>query len=58
MEDWAHLYFGNFRVSLYLVDLFGVGVAVRGDEEHPLVAVELFAEWAIDRVLAQNLRVF
>jgi len=45
--------FRKVRVSLYLVNLLRVALAVRGDEEHPLVAVELLANRTVHGVLAQ-----
>ena len=52
------LFLREIRVRLHLVDLFGVTLAVRGDEDHPFVAIELFAERTVHGVLAQIFRFF
>src|SRR5690349_3974945 len=44
------------RVGLYLVDLFSMAFAVRGDEQDPLIAVERFADRRVHRMLAQIFR--
>ena len=49
----ASLILGEVRLRFDLVDLFGVALAVRGDQPHPFVAVELLAGRAVHRMLPQ-----
>ena len=41
------------RIGFHFQDLFGVALAVGGDEENPFVAVELLSHGAVSCVLAQ-----
>src|SRR5689334_9473449 len=46
------LLFREARVGLHFINLLGVALAVRRDEQHPLIGIELLAERAVGGVLA------
>ena len=52
----GYLFRWEIRVSLNLIDLFRVALAMRGNEKHPLIGVQLLAQRTVDRMFAKILR--